>query len=275
MKEDLKRLIKSNYVHLDVYINQNCNLNCKSCIRCAPLYEYEEYPLNVFERDLKRLKDIGIKFGVSLNGGEPLLNKHLFDYLKISVKYADHTQINTNTILIPHLSQEILNFISDNNVQFILTFYPICNNKEKIIKYLEKNNIVYTVFNNLLTNLYSFSDKLVFQYNRLCERRCNPKYAFDNCMEAVGAIWDGKFYICGKPIISKKLNEKYGTNFEITEDDYLDIYKINSISDFTEFYKKAKHFCGYCRDKIRPVKENTFEWSNKHSADLKIEFIES
>ena len=80
MKEDLKRLIKSNYVHLDVYINQNCNLNCKSCIRCAPLYEYAEYPLDVFERDLKRLKDIGIKFGVSLNGGEPLLNKHLFDY---------------------------------------------------------------------------------------------------------------------------------------------------------------------------------------------------
>ena len=47
-----------------------------------------------------------------------------------------------------------------------------------------------------------------------------------------------------------------------------------AIDDFNKFRLRSKHFCGYCKDKIRPIKQNTFEWTKKHK-DLKSEFIES
>ena len=99
-------------------------------------------------------------------------------------------------------------------------------------------------------------------------------YAFNNCRECAGALYFGKFFQCGKPLIAKKLNETFGTNFEIKDSDYLDIFKAHSIDDFNKFRSRSKHFCGYCKDKIRPIKQNTFEWTKKHK-DLKSEFIES
>ena len=263
--------VRDNFLFFDIYINQNCNLNCNSCIRCAPLFEYEEYPLDIFERDLKRLSEMSLRMGCSINGGEPLLNKHLLDYLKISVKYCEYTQLLTNGILIPALSKEVLKFISEKSVQVKITEYPVCDS-EKAIKILEDNNISYCIWSDEIKELFSNSGKLKFQHSRLCEEGCNQNYAFDNCRENAGALYFGKFFHCGKPIIAKKLNETYGTNFEIEDTDYLDIFKVKSIDDFNKFRLRSKHFCGYCKDKLRPIKQNTFEWSRKHT-DLKSEFI--
>ena len=272
MYKNLIDAIKDDFLFFDVYINQNCNLNCNSCIRCAPLYEYKEYPLNIFERDLKRLSEMSLRFCCSVNGGEPLLNKHLLDYLKISVKYSCKTQINTNGILIPTLSKEVLKFISENFIHVIFTEYPVYN-AEKIIKILEDNNILYYRMSDTIKNLFSNSGKLMFQYNRLGESRCDQNYAFNNCRECAGALYFGKFFQCGKPLIAKKLNETYSTNFKIEDSDYIDIFKVQSIDDFNKFRSRSKHFCGYCKDKIRSIKQNTFEWTKKHK-DLKSEFIE-
>lgn len=264
--------VRDNILFFDVYINQNCNLNCNSCIRCAPLFKYKEYPLDIFERDLKRLSEMSLRMCCSINGGEPLLNKHLLNYLKTSVKYCEQTHILTNGILIPSLSKEVLKFISENSVLVMVTEYPVCNT-EKVIKILEDNDILYYRMNDHIKELFSNSEKLMFQFNRLCEERCNQNYAFNNCRENAGALYFGKFFHCGKPIIAKKLNETYGTNFKIDDSDYLDIFKVHSIDDFNKFRLRSKHFCGYCKDKIRPIKQNTFEWTKKHK-DLKSEFIE-
>lgn len=273
MYKNLTYAIRNDILFFDVYINQNCNLNCNSCIRCAPLFEYKEYPLDIFERDLKRLSEMSLRMTCSINGGEPLLNKHLFDYLKLSVKYCEQTHLNTNGILIPVLSKEVLKFISENSVQVIFTEYPVYNT-EKIIKILEDNDIRYFRMTDVLKDLFSNSGKLVFQYNRLSESRCNQNYTYNNCRECGGVLYFGKFFQCGKPLIAKKLNEIYNTNFEIEDSDYLDIFKVHSIDDFNKFRLRSKHFCGYCKDKIRPIKQNTFEWTKRHK-DLKSEFIES
>ena len=265
-------VIKKNFLFFDIYINKNCNLNCNSCVRCAPLFEYEEYPLAIFERDLKRLSEMSITMCCTINGGEPLLNKHLLDYLKLAVKYCKYVQVLTNGILIPALSNEVLKLISEKSVSVFITEYPVYN-IEKAIKILEDNNIRYRRWSDDIKKLFSASDKFVFQHNRLSEERCNQNYAFDNCVENVGTLYFGKFFHCGKPIIAKKLNETYNTKFEVDDSDYLDIFKAKSIDDFNKFRLRSKHFCGYCKDKLRPVKQNTFEWTKKHT-DLKSEFIE-
>lgn len=265
-------VIKNNFLFFDIYINKNCNLNCNSCVRCAPLYEYEEYPLDIFERDLKRLSEMSLAMCCTINGGEPLLNKHLLDYLKLAVRYCKYVQILTNGILIHTLSKEVLEFISEKSISVFVTEYPVYN-IDKAIKILEDNNIQYRRWSDDIKRLFSTSDKFVFQHNRLSEERCNQNYAFDKCVENVGTLYFGKFFHCGKPIIAKKLNETYGTNFEVEDSDYLDIFKAKSIDDFNKFRLRSKHFCGYCKDKLRPTKQNTFEWTKKHT-DLKSEFIE-
>ena len=114
-------------IPISVYINQNCNLNCNSCIRCAPLYDYEEYELDIFERDLKQIYKISKNTLLTIDGGEPLLNKNLLEYLKIGKKYCTQVEIITNGILIPKLSKETLEYIRDNGMFFLITCYPGIN----------------------------------------------------------------------------------------------------------------------------------------------------
>ena len=265
-------------IPISVYINQNCNLNCNSCIRCAPLFDHEEYPLDIFERDLKRIHELFKKSLLTIDGGEPLLNKNLLEYLKIGKKYCTQVEIITNGILIPKLSKETLEYIRDNGMFFLITCYPGIN-YSKTFETLAKYNITYLNSALVIKKLFSNTDKLLFQYNRLSLKKINKNYAFNNCRECVGVLNNGKFYKCGKPIISKKLNEIYGTNFEVKDEDYIDIFKIKNFDDFYNFFSKSSEFCSYCKDKIRNPKKNTFEWNNFHKGktfeDLKIEFIEN
>ena len=108
-------------IPIAVYINQNCNLNCNSCIRCAPLYDHEEYPLDIFERDLKQIYKLFKNSLLTIDGGEPLLNKNLLEYLKIGKKYCTQVEIITNGILIPKLSKETLEYIRDNDIFFLIS----------------------------------------------------------------------------------------------------------------------------------------------------------
>ena len=125
-----------------VYINQTYNLNCNSCIRCAPLYDHKEYPLDIFERDLKQIYKLFKNTLLTIDGGEPLLNKNLLEYLKIGKKYCTQVEIITNGILIPKLSKETLEYIRDNGMFFLITCYPGIN-YSKTFETLAKYNITY------------------------------------------------------------------------------------------------------------------------------------
>ena len=169
-------------VPFSVYINQNCNLNCNSCIRCAPLYDHKEYPLDIFERDLKQIYKLFKNSLLTIDGGEPLLNKNLLEYLKIGKKYCTQVEIITNGILIPKLSKETLEYIRDNGMFFLITCYPGIN-YSKTFETLAKYNITYLNSALVIKKLFSNTDKLLFQYNRLSLKKINKNYAFNNCRE--------------------------------------------------------------------------------------------
>ena len=263
------------FIPFDVYVNNDCNLNCNSCVRFAKLFEHSEYPLDVFENDLKKISSIAPSTFLNLTGGEPLLNKNLIKYIEIASKYITRIVLSTNGILLLNKnfdSQKLFNVIRKHNVVVNYSdYYPELT--EKIEKIFEENNIISINFSNYIKKLHSTDGNLYFQNNRLCENRINPKIPFFHCKEVFGALMYGKLYQCGKPLLSIEINKRFKTNFKISEDDFLDIFKIQSIEEIKNFYKRPKAFCGYCRDKARPLKHNNVTWSVHHT-DLLSECVE-
>ena len=67
---------------------------------------------------------------------------------------------------------------------------------------------------------------------------------------------NGKIYLC--PIVNNidRYNRYYNTNYEVTSDDYVDLYKIKSEDEIYNFLANPTPFCKYC-DLSKTLK---FEW---------------
>lgn len=76
---------------------------------------------------------------------------------------------------------------------------------------------------------------------------------------------DGKISKCYYPLLIEILNEKYGTNYIITDDDYIEI---DSINDGWEVISKLNNkipFCDYCSETL-----HEFNWEGNHKNDKDI-----
>ena len=92
---------------------------------------------------------------LTIDGGEPLLNKNLLEYLKIGKKYCTQVEIITNGILIPKLSKETLEYIHDNGMFFLITCYPGIN-YSKTFETLAKYNIEYLNSALVIKNFFKY-----------------------------------------------------------------------------------------------------------------------
>lgn len=98
---------KVNIESLELSISYHCNISCKGCSHCSPLFEEEFFDINKELRNLKILsKSLNIKI-VKLIGGEPLLNKDIDKIIKILKKEVIGTKIYvaTNGLLLPKMSE--------------------------------------------------------------------------------------------------------------------------------------------------------------------------
>jgi hypothetical protein len=79
----------------------------------------------------------------------------------------------------------------------------------------------------------------------------NSKSNYKICGAANGCIQlrHGKIYTC--PVIAyiEYFNNFFGKNLEVTEKDYIDIYKVKSIDEIYSFLCKPMPFCRYCNIK--------------------------
>ena len=104
----------------------------------------------------------------------------------------------------PKLSKETLEYIRDNGMFFLITCYPGIN-YSKTFETLAKYNIEYLNSALVIKDLFSNTDKLLFQYNRLSLKKINKNYAFNNCRECVGVLNNGKFYKGSRGKAGRKL----------------------------------------------------------------------
>ena len=87
---------------------------------------------------------------------------------------------------------------------------------------------------------------------------------FDKCFLNCLSLKESRLYSCRVTSNVHVLNEYFGTKFEITESDFLDIFKIKNKNEILEFIKNTHEFCKYCnfnsKIKFSKSKKLSEEW---------------
>jgi hypothetical protein len=79
-----------------------------------------------------------------------------------------------------------------------------------------------------------------------------------SCCPHTGCISlvNGKIYRCCTSAYINHFNKYFNTSLQMTEGDYIDIYKVKNAEDIFQFLKGPFPFCRYCKpkDKIDNIK---------------------
>lgn len=116
-------------LNFEVHVVDHCNLNCKGCDNFSCLAEESYADLEIFRRDLTRIKDL---FGnrvssVCLIGGEPFLNPEIYKFCDIArnIFTDEELYIITNGTLLNKLNEITYESLRINRVTVKITRYPI------------------------------------------------------------------------------------------------------------------------------------------------------
>lgn len=231
------------FSYVETHVMDGCNLKCKGCSHFSNLFktdavvEYEQ-----FRSDIERLSQICNVVRLRLLGGEPLLNERLEEYLAVVRQAFPGTDIHiaTNGILILKCKEELLKYVSANNIAFDITMYkPVYRLKEEIQERLERYQVAYHMEKE---NLEVFNKALTVKGNNDAKRSieaCSRK----DCL----ILKEGRLYRCPISAYIMVYNERYGTNIESEE--LFNIYtgsteKLREIA--TEYPIRPVSTCKYC-----------------------------
>jgi hypothetical protein len=195
--------------------------------------------------------------------GEPLVN-HLLnevEYLRgqldierqrnfdLSLQIADLTrkylpmsqiEIATNGVLLSKQSNFFWEECNRNKINLIITPYPIKLNMECVLEIATRYNVQLSYF--------YVGDKNVFMKIPLdIKSRTNYRKNYDRCMSSnCATLRAGKLYGCYRAYCASFFNGYFGQNFTVSEKDYIDIYKVETVDEILDFECKPTPFCRYC-----------------------------
>lgn len=253
LKKQIKKTLPQKQLNiLAMDLNAHCNLRCQSCDHFSPLAKEEYYDINQFERDIKRSSELFGNNGIQrfvLEGGECLLNKNLFEYIRILRQYFPSTcaNITTNGILLPAQKKEFWQNLKKYNIGIYYTRYPININYEKIENMAKEYSV------NLFCANPHEKVKTSYKPPLDLEGKQDERESFLNCYHANNtvALKNGKIYPCTIAPYIDRFNNYFNKNLELTEKDGIDIFRAETADEILEFLARPIPFCRYCRTKER------------------------
>ncbi len=235
--------------YLEVDIVDHCNLNCNNCMHFSQLAHKGFMDKTSFERDIKRISEITKLNNLVLMGGEPLLHPEINLFLEIARKYLKDTsiQIVTNGLLLSSMSEEFWNTCKKYDIQINITPYPINIDYYKLYNKVLDRGLKLFIYSDGITSGKEFTS-LQFDSSKSQDAFKN----FNNCSMAknYANLKNGKIFIC--PVINNiaRYNKYYGTDYQVKENDYIDIYK-TSKEEICSYLASPTSFCSYCDLKKR------------------------
>jgi uncharacterized Fe-S cluster-containing radical SAM superfamily protein len=250
-------------LQFEVHLADHCNLNCKSCSHFSPLVEENFMEIDNFKHDCERLGELTngkVKF-IRIMGGEPLLHNRLIDFLDAArnnfpeLSYGGggggELIIVTNGILLPKQPESFWENCHKNNVEIQISNYPIKIDRDKIDSFAKRYKVT--------VDYVGGKEKIKWHAMKLdLSGRQNIKESFGLCSQSNTCIhlFNGKLFTCPITAYIKYFNEYFGKNLQITEKDYIDIYRAKDINEILDFLSKPIPFCRYCNVK----EERDIEW---------------
>lgn len=271
---------------IEVNLADHCNLNCQCCDHFSPIATETYLDYDQYVKDIKRIAqltdgELGI---MKLQGGEPLLNERLIDYMKITREVFPDTLICLFTagLLLKKWNSEnpeknIWEAIKKYEIEIRLTQYPIQLNIDEIVSIAKEHGVDVTFDPPEFKKgcrLWIFSEIGALKYRGVKHSVKHPfdlngkqdKYRWISCYQFNESIVlrDGKIYTCPMIPYAHYFNEAFNQNLEIKDDCYIDIYKASSYQEIAESCTHRTSFCNYCAVHCRSVRD----WKQStHSMD--------
>lgn len=279
-KKMLPRRIEDFY--LEVNLADHCNLNCQCCDHFSPIATPTFLNYNQYVKDIERIACLTDgKIGLmKLQGGEPLMNSQVLDYIKITRKTFPDSPIClfTDGLLLPKWGKSennIWEVIRECEVEVRMTQYPISLNLQTIIEDASKYDVPVTFDPPTVgkgARLWIFSEIGALDYKGVKHsvkhpfdlNGCVDKFRWISCYQFNESIVlrDGKIYTCPMIPYSHYFNDYFKQNLKVTDDCYIDIYEATTFEEISEFCTRRTSFCNYCavnKRYSRPWKQSTHE----------------
>ncbi len=228
-------------------VSSHCNLNCIHCDHFSPIAQKEFMDLTQFEKDIKRLSELFVEdyeiYAIGLEGGEPLLNPNLKEYIKIVHNYLPQAQINilSNGILLSEMDNEFWDICRRMRVHIKLTRYPINVDYEQLAIIASKNEVVLTFSNDVVKTMNKKPINL--------DGDSDINLSYDTCYmgnDMCTVLKNGKIYLCTFAPYFYRMNDYFGFKLMNDQNDYIDIYEAHSAEEIMEYLCKPIPACRYC-----------------------------
>lgn len=249
--------------YLETHLFNKCNLNCKGCTHFSNIDDTDFLDLDEYEEIISKLSYLYNINTFRLMGGEPLMNKKLADYIEITRKYFPNSNIDiaTNGLLICNMSKNLINVIKQNRIIIKISLYlPIAKIQKKINDFLRNHKLLYFYGNGCK----QVDDKVLIREFHKCltlKKQYDSKFNANNCFaRECWFLRKNLISKCATPLQIDILNRKFNTNFSVSENDYIDIFKIEKSSwDDVARLLQPMDFCSYCSPE-----EKKYNWEIKN-----------
>lgn len=245
--------------YLEIPITDRCNLRCNGCCEMSNLdICKKEHTLEGFVKDLRRMSELFSGIGkIRIMGGEPLLVARLPEYVAAAREIFPDSDIRivTNGLLIPSVSESVLDAVRDAGCGFDISCYPPTRKKlREIESALENKGIPYHV-----TPIRWF-------FRAISETpHGDPGRAYRNCLFSYcHSLRDGKLSGCSYAQLGERLNTAYGLS--LPEKDCIDIHTTELDGAGIKKLLDSPHvFCSFCARGLLPIR-----WSDASTRPPKV-----
>lgn len=233
-------------LQIETHLVEHCNLNCRMCTHFSPLAHPHYASIEIFSRDMQRLKDLfsNCVSYIMLLGGEPLLHPQLTEFLDTARMFFPSTKVilYTNGLMIPKLKDAFWESCRKNNIIITLTRYPVAIDYNLINHLLDEHDLTYSYCNT------PGREKKLSHYPLDLSGKQDPRKSFLKCDMANRCIFlrEGRLYTC--PLIPNihHFNEFFQQELQVSPSDFIDIYKAKSATEIMHFLATPTSFCRYC-----------------------------
>ena len=230
-------ILRNKLEFIEFHLVDSCNLKCKGCTSFSNISKKSNFiDTRLLEIRLQKLTKLFTIETIRLLGGEPLLHPDINNILR-TVRQClgySHIELFTNGILLNKMPQAFFETCYKNNINIVISQYPILKNKDEIKQILSSFKINYS-FSPII---FSFSANLNPKGNS------NKEETFKNCRHTYyKTLKEDNIYICPICAYINQYNEYFNKNIPIGNG--INIYT-NSTRKIFNYLKKPEETCKYC-----------------------------
>ena len=267
-KADHKRKIW----YVETHLVEHCNMNCRYCDHFSCIAAPKFADLATFEKDLRRIRELSSGMErLRLLGGEPLLHPAITDFFNVARTLFPNIVIDiiTNGLLLPRMNQAFFDAIKKHRIAVAVSPYFLYGHK--LYQAIDSAYDKHAVPHELRLLMGSYYEKK-FSHIALDRTGSQDKFhSFTHCWHSGFRIFlaEGKIFPCpiAPNIVHFNAQFPNSHDFQLTVNDYIDIYQAKSEAEIVDFLSHPIDFCRFCNVNRRTEPLFTFSPTQKDQSE--------